>query len=124
MHTILIVDDHATVRAAVRQLFESALHSVIFGEAENGAEALVKARELHPDLIVLDLTMPVMDGFQAAQALRQICPAIPILMLTAHYMEGTRIAAQQVGIRAVFSKVGDLNLLLAHASALLESNGL
>jgi DNA-binding NarL/FixJ family response regulator len=120
MHTILIVDDHATVRASVRELFDSALHSIIFGEAENGAEALIKARELNPDLIVLDLSMPVMDGFATAKELRQLFPTIPIVMLTGHYMEGTKLAAQQLGIRAVYSKLQDLTPLLAHARALLK----
>ena len=120
MHTILIVDDHAAIRLAVRELFESGLESVICGEAENGAEAIRKTRELKPDLIILDLTMPVMDGFQAAKAIRQLFPAVPILMLTAHYMETTKQAAQLAGIHAVFSKHQDLSSLLAHARTVLE----
>ena len=116
MSTVLIVDDHAAVRIAIRELFESCLESIICGEAENGAEAIAKTRELKPDLVVLDLTMPVMDGFEA-KALRQLFPAIPIVMLTAHYMETTKQAAQQAGIRAVFSKHQDLSPLIAHARA-------
>ena len=117
MSTVLIVDDHAAVRVAVRELFESCLESIICGEAENGAEAILKTRELKPDLVVLDLSMPVMDGFETAKALRQLFPAIPVVMLTAHYMETTKQAAQQAGIRAVFSKLEDLSPLIAHARA-------
>lgn len=121
MHTILIVDDHAGIRAAVCELFHSALTSVICGEAENGAEAIEKARDLKPDLVVLDLSMPVMDGLETARVLHQLFPAIPIVMLTAHYMEGTKQAAQEVGIRAVFSKQQDLSPLVAHARDIFET---
>jgi DNA-binding NarL/FixJ family response regulator len=117
MSTVLIVDDHAAIRIAVRELFESSLDSIICGEAESGAEAIAKARELKPDLVVLDLSMPVMDGFETAKALRQLFPAIPLVMLTAHYMETTKQAAQQVGILAVFSKHQDLSPLIAQARA-------
>jgi len=65
--TILIVDDHAVVRTAVRGLFESCFESIVCGEAENGADAIVKAKELEPDLIVLDVSMPVMNGLEAAK---------------------------------------------------------
>jgi CheY-like chemotaxis protein len=115
--TVLIVDDHATVRAAVRHLFETCLASVLCGEAENGADAIAKAQDLKPDLIVLDLSMPVMNGFEAAKIFRELLPAIPIFMLTAHYMAATEEAALQVGIRAVFSKHQDLAALITQARA-------
>jgi CheY-like chemotaxis protein len=84
--TVLIVDDHPAVRTAVRERFETSfLASIVCGEAENGADALLKAQQLKPDLIILDLSMPVMDGFEAAKALRRLFPAIQIVMLTAHY---------------------------------------
>lgn len=117
MPTILIVDDHATIRTAVRDLFESSLPSVICGEAENGVDAIAKAQDLKPDLIVLDLSMPVMNGFEAAKIFRDLFPAIPIFMLTAHYMAETVQAALQVGIRAVFSKHQDLTPLVTQARA-------
>ena len=117
MPTILIVDDHATIRTAVRDLLESSLTSVVCREAENGVDAITKAHELKPDLIVLDLSMPVMNGFEAAKILRDLLPAIPIFMLTAHYMAETVQAALQVGIRAVFSKHQDLTPLVTQARA-------
>jgi two-component system, NarL family, nitrate/nitrite response regulator NarL len=115
--TVLIVDDHAAVRAAVRDLFERGVGSVLCGEAENGADAIAKAQELKPDLIVLDLSMPVMNGFEAAKIFREVFPEIPIFMLTAHYMPATEQAALQVGIRAVFSKHQDLTALITQARA-------
>jgi DNA-binding NarL/FixJ family response regulator len=112
---VLIVDDHAAIRIAVRDLFESSLAPIVCGEAENGADALLKVEELHPDLIILDLSMPVMNGFEVAKILRDTLPAVPIFLLTAHYMEDTVQAALQMGIRAVFSKNQDLATLVMHA---------
>jgi CheY-like chemotaxis protein len=119
MFTVLIVDDHAAIRVAVRELFESSLESIICREAENGAVAIEKAREGQPDLVILDLSMPVMDGFETARALRKLFPAISLVMLTAHYMETTKQAAEQAGIFAVFSKHQDLSPLIEHARTLL-----
>jgi two-component system nitrate/nitrite response regulator NarL len=90
---------------------------VLCGEAENGADAIAKAQELKPDLIVLDLSMPVMNGFEAAKIFREVFPEIPIFMFTAHYMPATEQAALQVGIRAVFSKRQDLTALITQARA-------
>jgi two-component system alkaline phosphatase synthesis response regulator PhoP len=84
---------------------------------KNGADALLKAEELHPDLIILDLSMPVMNGFEVAKILRDTLPAVPIFLLTANHMEATVQAALQVGIRAVFSKHQDLAALVMHARA-------
>jgi len=116
--TVLIVDDHAAIRIAVRDLFESSLGPIVCGEAENGADALLKVEELHPDLIILDLSMPVMNGFEVAKILRDTLPAVPIFLLTAHYMEDT-VQALQMGIRAVFSKNQDLATLVVHARDVL-----
>jgi DNA-binding NarL/FixJ family response regulator len=121
LSTVLIVDDHAAVRSAVRELFESSLASVVCGEAQNGGEAIVKAHELKPDLIVLDLSMPVMNGFDAAEVLRHLFPTVPIIMLTDHFMEATKQAALRVGIRAIFSKHDDLTPFLAQARTLLTT---
>jgi CheY-like chemotaxis protein len=118
MPTVLIVDDHAGVRFAVRERFESSLTSIVCTEAESGADAIVMAQKRKPDLIVLDLSMPVMNGFEAAKALRRLFPAIPIVMLTAHYMETTKQAALLAGIPEVFSKHQDLSPLIAHARVL------
>jgi CheY-like chemotaxis protein len=118
--TILIVDDHAAIRTAVRDLFESRFESIWCYEAENGAEAIGKAQKLKPDLIVLDVSMPVMNGFEAAKVLQKILPAVPVFLLTSHYMEATKQAAMQVGIRAVFSKHEDLAPLVTRACAVLQ----
>jgi DNA-binding NarL/FixJ family response regulator len=121
LSTVLIVDDQAIVRAAVRDLFESHSGFEVCGEAENGADAIVKARALKPDLIILDLSMPLMNGFEAARTLRQILPAVPVFLLTAHHTGATEQAAFDVGIRAVFSKYQGLDPLIAQARVVLKS---
>jgi CheY-like chemotaxis protein len=78
--SVLIMDDNAFVRRAVRTLFALEADFLICGEAENGREAIEKAQQLHPDLIVMDLAMPAMNGLEAARALKRVVPTIPIIM--------------------------------------------
>ena len=78
--TILIVDDNAYIRHALCDLFKREADFEICGEAENGKEAIAKARELHPDLIVLDLSMPVMNGLDAARELKRLMPTVLLIM--------------------------------------------
>jgi hypothetical protein len=68
---VLLVDDNAAVRSIVRKLFESQSDFEISGEAENGRDAVEKAEKLQPDLIILDLVMPVMTGFEAALLIKR-----------------------------------------------------
>jgi two-component system, NarL family, response regulator LiaR len=79
---VLLVDDNAVVRSFVRQLFELQPNFEILGEAENGRDAVEKAEKLKPDLIILDLIMPVMTGLDAAPLLRQLLPDTRIILFT------------------------------------------
>lgn len=80
---ILIVDDHPIARTAIGRLLNS--HSFhVCGEAHNGKEAIEKVRDLQPDLVLLDISMPVMNGIQAAIEIRRIAPATKIVFLTNH----------------------------------------
>ena len=72
--TILIVDDNAYVRQMICEAFKRESEFEVCGEAENGKEAIDKALVLHPDLIVLDLSMPVMNGLDAARELKNRMP--------------------------------------------------
>jgi DNA-binding NarL/FixJ family response regulator len=117
---VLIVDDQANMRAAVRDLFQSHSDFEICGEAANGVDAIAKAQELKPELIILDLSMPLMNGFEAAKTLRQILPDVPVFLLTAHHTGATEQAAFDVGIRAVFSKYQGLDPIITQARAALR----
>ena len=80
---VLIVDDHEALRAGVRSVLQA--HDIeVCGEASNGQEALAKAVELRPDLVILDITMPVMDGFSAAREIHKRLPGVGILLLSMH----------------------------------------
>jgi two-component system chemotaxis response regulator CheY len=81
--TVLIVDDNAYIRQALCTLFKCEADFEVCGEAENGREAIIKALELSPDLIVLDLSMPVMNGFDAARELKRLMPTVPLMMYSA-----------------------------------------
>jgi CheY-like chemotaxis protein len=116
---ILVVDDNAVVRTLVRKLFESQPDFEISGEAENGREAIDKAEQLKPDLIILDLIMPVMTGLDAAPLLKQLLPDTPIILFT--QQEGSEVErlAQAAGIDAVVSKSQVASELVGKAQALL-----
>jgi DNA-binding NarL/FixJ family response regulator len=81
---ILLADDHQMLREGLRLLIDAQPDMRVVGEAANGNEALLKARELTPDLVVMDLSMPQMNGLQATQKLKAELPQIRILALTAH----------------------------------------
>jgi CheY-like chemotaxis protein len=108
---ILIAEDSQPVRSALRTLLEDAGPWEIIA-VENGEDAVAKAQELKPDLIILDLVMPVMDGLRAAKQISQLFPEIPLLMHTMHWSPQVEVEAQKVGIRKVVSKA-DSRLLVS-----------
>lgn len=117
---VMVVDDHAVIRRMVRSLLEA--ESLIVSDAADGAEGIEKAQAERPDLIILDLSMPVMNGLEAARKLKQLLPQVPLLMFTNNpggIMEGE---ARSAGISAVISKSdsGGAKQLLARVKALLE----
>ena len=101
---ILIVDDSAYVRKSLRALFETQKDFEICGEAADGKDGVGKAEKLNPDLIILDLSMPVMNGLDAARALKATRPAIPIVLYSLYTDEAVRAEAVAAGIRMVVSK--------------------
>jgi CheY-like chemotaxis protein len=116
---VLIADDHDGVRKALRALFLSNGFEVC-AEAINGLDAIEKAQEVRPDLIVLDLSMPVMNGLAAARELTKIMPKVPVLMFTNHAGPMIEYEAQRAGIRSVMSKDGSYERLLNRARELLN----
>lgn len=100
---ILVAEDNPTVRTALRSLLEDAGPFEII-DAENGQDAVAKAQEFKPNLIILDLVMPVMDGLRAARQISQLLPEIPLLMHTMHWSPQVEVEAQKVGVRKVISK--------------------
>jgi DNA-binding NarL/FixJ family response regulator len=101
---ILIADDHDAVRKGVRAVLLTRCDIEVCGEACDGREAIHKALVLNPDLIILDLTMPVMGGFAAAVELRQLLPEVPILFYSMHEAAHLIKDAKQIGVRGFVSK--------------------
>jgi DNA-binding NarL/FixJ family response regulator len=113
--SILIVDDHEVIRRQLRCLFSSHRDFTVCGEAVHGADAIAKAQQLSPDLIILDLVMPEMNGLEAASALKYMMPEVPLFLLTVHYSRELELAALSSGVCAVFSKHDDLDALVKRA---------
>jgi len=120
---VLIVDDNAIIRRMLRSLFE--VDDFEICEAENGAEGVKKAQELNPRLVILDLSMPVMNGLEAARALHLTMPHIPLLMFTSNGGTAIEEEARSAGIFAVISKseADASRQLVAHAKTLLGLDG-
>jgi DNA-binding NarL/FixJ family response regulator len=113
-NTILIVDDSAIIRHTLRSCIEQHSDWEVCGEAENGRIAVQKVKELHPDVVILDLQMPVMNGFEAADKISHLAPRTAIVMLTLHECEQVSQDAHAAGIQDVLSKSDDvMNHLLA-----------
>ena len=118
---MLIVDDSTYVRQALCELFKREADFEVCGEAENGKDAIKKAQDLRPDLIVLDLSMPVMNGFDAARILKRQMPAVLLIMYSAF---GDKVAERQarlIGISEVVSKSENASVLIHKARGLLYS---
>ncbi len=97
---VLLVDDHALIRAGLRSLMTSTRDLQVVGEAANGEEAVRLAAELTPDVVVMDLSMPVMDGVTATRLLLERCPSAKVLVLTTFSDQAiiaTALAAGAVG---------------------------
>ena len=100
---ILVAEDNPTVRTALHSLLEGAGPWEVV-DVENGQDAIAKAQDLKPNLIILDLVMPVMDGLRAARQISQLLPETPLLMHTMHWSPQVEVEAQKVGVRKVVPK--------------------
>jgi DNA-binding NarL/FixJ family response regulator len=81
---LLLVDDHAVLRSGLRMLLQAEPDLAIVGEAETGAQGVAKAQELRPDIVLMDISMPDMNGIEATRAIKSVCPTASVLALTMH----------------------------------------
>jgi two-component system, NarL family, response regulator NreC len=117
---ILIVDDHEAIRKGVCAILSARLDIEVCGEAANGKEAIAKTKELQPDLIILDVTMPVLSGFDAAREIGKVSPQIPILMLSMHESKQLLEEAKRIGVKGYVTKTQAGETLLRAVDALLS----
>jgi len=117
--SVMLVDDSAILRRAVRRLFAVHPKFEVCGEAEHGREAVEKAYHLRPDLIVLDLSMPVMNGLEAAPLLIKILPNVWIILFSNHDGPEVQRLSRDAGIHAVVHKSKVTTHLIPQAEALI-----
>jgi len=117
MRSVLIADDQESIRRLLCFLFSSQSDFEVCGEAENGQEAVEMAQLLHPDLILLDLSMPVMNGIEAAGELKRLMPMTPIIVFSGFSDVLSEGEARKTGIAACVSKEESLSVLLDKARA-------
>ena len=120
--TVLIVDDNRYIRHALCEQFKRESDFEVCGEAGNGKEAIANARELHPDLIVLDLSMPVMNGLDAARELKRLMPTVTLIMYSAFGDAFMEQQARLIGISELVSKSQPAATLVSKARSLLYQN--
>ena len=115
---ILIVDDHEAVRKGVRAILRSRPDLEVCGEAVNGQDAIAKVEELKPDLIILDITMPVLDGFGAAKQIRSRSADVPILFYSMNDGRALMESAKAIGANGFVTKSAPGGVLLEAVGAL------
>jgi DNA-binding NarL/FixJ family response regulator len=111
---MIIADDHELARAGLRNMLEGERSLTLVGEASNGREAVALCQELSPDLALLDVRMPEMDGLAATRAIQQICPQTRVLIVTTHENPDYLLAALKAGAAGyVLKDVTRSDLLIA-----------
>lgn len=108
---ILIADDHGSFRRALRTALEHSRAYEICGEAKDGIEAVRLAKECDPDVIILDLLMPGLNGFNAAKQIKEMLPHTPMVLLTLYDNRQVQLEAERCGFSAVISKTQPGRLL-------------
>ena len=118
---ILIADDRQLMRDALKAIFALRPTWKVCGEASDGAEAVAKAVQLQPDLVILDFKMPLADGIRAASEILTAMPSTPIVMYTLYKTEELESAAKLIGVRAVVGKEDGVRSLLRVVDAELAT---
>lgn len=102
--SILLVDDHKMVREGLRMLVNAQADMEVAGEADNGRMAVTVVQQLKPDVVVMDVSMPELNGLEATERLKRLCPGIKILILTRHTDDGYLQRMLQAGVNGYVLK--------------------
>lgn len=121
MAKVLIVDDSSILRRLLRTCLEQDSALEVCGEAENGLIAVERVRDLVPDIVILDLAMPVMNGLEAARQITTIAPNTAMVLFTMHECVGLSHEAKAAGIRGVLSKTAGAEELCTTLKTLLAA---
>jgi DNA-binding NarL/FixJ family response regulator len=117
---IIVADDNAIIRKMLRRMFEAQQDYDLCAEAENGQEAIALAIEHRPDLIILDLEMPVMNGIDAAREIKKALPAVPIILFTQYADIARGSAFTNFPVDRVVSKNEGMSLI-GHIRSLVSA---
>ncbi len=117
---ILVVDDHEAIRRGLRTALLAAGWQVC-GEAANGREAIDRASELNPDLVILDISMPVMGGLEAAREILKKDQTVKIVVFTMHESQQMRDEMERIGVHAVAVKSAPIGDLLDAVKSVLDT---
>jgi DNA-binding NarL/FixJ family response regulator len=118
---LLIADDHPLVRSGLRSMLQREPGVEIVGEARNGREAVELCRSLEPDLVLMDVRMPEMDGLEATRAIKQECPGTGILMVTMHENRDYMLEATKAGAAGYVLKDAPRNELLSAVRRVVDA---
>jgi CheY-like chemotaxis protein len=118
---ILIADDNLHIRQVLRPLIEGHEDWGVCAEAEDGVQAVNRAKQFKPDLIILDLAMPELNGIEAARQISKALPGVPMLMLTLYASPLVEKEAEKVGVQRVISKSNSYALVSAIEEAFAQS---
>jgi DNA-binding NarL/FixJ family response regulator len=116
---VLICDDNPNIRYLLKSYVESRTPYNVCGEAAHGVEAIEKAKQLQPDLILLDLSMPIMTGAEAAVILKRTVPRMKIILFSMHLDNISQSLGTAIGVDLTLSKSDGLGKLADHIQALL-----
>ena len=121
---VLLVDDHPAARRAARAVLSDLGVSVavVCGEAENGKQAIEKVRTLEPDIVLLDMGMPEMNGVQTAYAIRRMAPYAKIVFFTVNDSPEAFTAAKLLGVSALVPKSSPARVLISTIQDLVASH--
>jgi DNA-binding NarL/FixJ family response regulator len=109
--TVLLVEDHAIVRKGLRALLKADGQFTIAGEAENGRAGVALAKKLRPDVILMDIAMPVLNGLEAARQILDANPAAKVIMLSAHSDDEYLERASATGVAGFLAKQSSADIL-------------
>jgi DNA-binding NarL/FixJ family response regulator len=117
---ILIADDHDVIRGRISRLVEYHDGWEVCAQVANGKQAVLKATELKPDIIILDVAMPLMNGIEAADEIGKVLPSVPIVLYTLYDLPVIELKAKKVGVRQVVPKPDAAGLLRTVENLLSE----
>ncbi len=120
---LLLVDDHFVVREGIRSCLSSEKHLKILGEASNGKDAIAKAKKLKPDIVLMDINMPEMNGIEATRELLRTQPDTKVLILTVHQRQEYVTQLMQAGARGYVLKDTSPEELVRAIETVHQSNG-